>query len=1210
MTTEHFTAALQLTYSFDPSVSPHERLQAERYLMELREQPDGLNLSFHIINNEPVNEIRCFWAFNTIMHHLPLLASTVDATQATELYRTLFAFIYRYFFSAPAAAPADYIVNKHAQMMVVGLQEFYPTRWTTIFEDLFDMLHRRQSVAPPSSADVVLIYVLRVFEYVDERVVCVRDRQERGRQQRARDMELKDAMRRSVMPRIVDTWYHILSETRLSNSDVAKLCLSVVQTYVEWVDVNLFMKPDWIYLLYYLLTVPALRISAMECLLSLVEKKQLPGMKIESLNTLNVMDAMPRMITLLEVPPATEEALLFLDAVAKFTIAVATQLLGVLESCAAITQQSSGAAVTADSVVDIDGEVLHDYPVAITDELLTGLLAALHGVVGHVLYILSSNENDVRETALPFLQTYLKTPHLTEAEATMLMQLTFQQSRVTGVAADEDRLWDDSVIDQRKLLYNTLRLLHRRYPELVMQQLQQGMMTGLQRLEVTATQPLSSGANGGEYSNMNHSNCLLNSGSSDERSPGGVFVGEKYNGKSTASAAAMQGGSTTEVEDLSNPEALEAALRLLFELGETLRLDCLRDAADPFTLLLQRLLTTEAVVAGGCTSVHLAFFEVMDRYYLFFTYHPQYIPLLLQRLLLQPCGVMNRSDRVRARVSYLFGHLLQVLKGSLGAYAADMVVALHSIVTTAPQLLPNDRRELYEAVGILLSICSEEPISSEDGAMTALLNTISSNHQVSSNPIHQTNTVGDALVRVLPEDLPLNPKAILVRLVVDSAVMQLKHSGAICPAQYGGASSSNGHVTSASTTGHPVADAISYLSSLARGLGSVAAEAGTGSPSATLFARTFASVSPQPLGSPIRATPSPNSTGTVAASRDVSLTSSFIAQLFVTVTTEVMAAAEGSSGSSAVRDGVGQYYHQLVNMVPYEVVGSYVEDYVPRCLQWMETVPELGKLLRLMLQYVNKASQRGVYAVARMTPPLWQRLCCVGELNEASPVVVMGVLSESARERINVYKQFFSFLLSTATWGCAASLALLPSACFVSILEQLRYAITLPAELELPRSALQVLQKMIPEFNAAAQALIEDITAPGGGGVASGAAMHLPQAPVLQEAVSSFAQYVLQQVTPTCIDALLAPEFDLSDAKNYLVLGDVMQVLHVSVLQYRDAALQALYHRIVSLAGDEEASLLCAALRDSPRVNSQLKMRFRTLLTCMQERHGANSPSQ
>jgi exportin-T len=1179
MSTVDFTEALQLTHSFDPSVSQNARLDAEHYLMDLRASAEGLNLSFHIISNEAVNEIRCFWAFNTIMHHLPVLANTVDAAQASELYRTLFSFIHRYLFASPTVVPADYIVNKHAQMMVVGLQVFYPARWCTIFDDVFEMLNRRQASTYLPNTDLVTVYVLRIFEYVDERVVCVRDRQERGKQQRARDMELKDAMREKVMPRAVDMWYAILvSDARVRTPEVAKLCLSVVQTYIEWVDVALFMTADWINLLYFLLTASPLRVAACECLLSLVVKKQMPGIKMESLRTLNVIDALPRMISLFELPPPSEEAVLFIDAVAKFTVAVAEQFLTLLETCSAMLEHASLAPA---AVIEVDGVVLQDRPFRVTPELLEGLSSALHAVVAHLVHILQLNLFDVRDAILGYLQLYLKSPFLLESEAVELLSTLFHQTRIPNMGTEEDRIWDDAVIDQRKVLHNLLRLLHRRHPDLVLSHLQCVLMTGLDRL-----------ATSGGVPNMRNSRTTAGADSDDC--------------------------------DFSNPEVLEAALRYFYEVGESLRLETLKDPNEACTRLVQRLLTTEAVVNGDATCVHLAFFEVLGRYYLFFTYHPEYIPLLLQRLLLQPCGVMNTSDRVRARICYLFGYLLQVLKGQLGMYAPDMVNALHSIVTTAPQLQASDRRELYEATGILLSICSEDNSSAAS---------LMGESDAWARPAAATH--GDPAAVVPPEVLAeaarlLGRKAELVHAVVQSAVavMQQASDSSRTSAGVGG-----------SAADLPVADAISFLSALGKGLGADGSSAtssvvvssssnnsiaGSTSAGAGGGGRPSIGSTPNSPGLQVSFTTStvPGSgssnnqagAGVLLSVTTPSPTGVFISQVFLHVTQRVMLVASVWGGNAAVRDTVGQYFHQLINTLPFELLQPYVEQYVSVCLQWMEAVPELSKLLRLMFQYANKAGSRGVLSVARMTPLLWERLCTVGELSEASPVVWMGVVSESSRERVSVYKQFFTFLFSVSTWGCVAAFVLMPLTCWVSILRQLCYALTLPTELELPKSALQVLEKLTQELDdTVAMQATALVTSPdnSSSNVSSDPAttglMPGADASTVQSNRRAFSECLLSEALPTAWNTLINPSFDLDDAKNFLLIGEVLQLFRMAVTRYGDPAMQVLYERVAPYVGDATARDCCTTIRDQPRVNAALKLKMKQLLNQVHERQRQQS---
>lgn len=71
--------------------------------------------------------------------------------------------------STSIALPAEYLLNKHAQVMAAGLHVFYPIRWTQFFDELFELLNKR--AAFPHSSYAVTMYFIRVFEYVDEKVV-------------------------------------------------------------------------------------------------------------------------------------------------------------------------------------------------------------------------------------------------------------------------------------------------------------------------------------------------------------------------------------------------------------------------------------------------------------------------------------------------------------------------------------------------------------------------------------------------------------------------------------------------------------------------------------------------------------------------------------------------------------------------------------------------------------------------------------------------------------------------------------------------------------------------------------------------------------------------------------------------------------------------------------------------------------------------------
>lgn len=1324
MDTENFTEALRLTHSFDPNVSSRQRLQAEQYLMELRERPEGLNLSFHIIANESVNEIRCFWAFNTIIHHLPSIALAVDAAQAEELYHTLFSFIYRYFFSSPSLVPADYLFNKHAQVMVVGLHEFYPARWSAFFNDLFDLLSR--SASHPPTADAVAVYFLRIFEYVDERVAAVRERTDRGKEQRARDMAVKDAMREAVIPRAVSVWYSTLCESRVRAPEVSRLCLSVVQSYAEWIDAALLMTPEWINMLYYLMTVSQLRVAACECMLSLIEKKQLPGTKMESLRTLNVVDALPRIVAMLGVPPSSDDDIAFIDVVAKLVVSAAEQFLALLESCSAAlggggggsglsaalisavtvsagngggggvnrgvvfsesgsdvaspTSSATGGAsssVIANVVVTSGDGLLtvQDRPFEITPALLDGLSGAVHCIFTQVLSLFRIDSNEMRDVVLPFAQTYAKSPTLQEEEAAEMLLLIFAQTRISHLAQQPQRIWEDEVTDQRKGLHNLVRLLYRRFPELVLQHLRQlvwcATTCGGRTVNDVGGKPLSEGGN-----NSSSNNADGSSGTGAGQLPP-IVIGNAPS--ETFFAAAVAG------EDWSDASNVEGVLRYVYEMGEAIRMDCLKDESDPITLLFSHVLSADVIVANPCPCVHLTFFEVMERYSIFFVYHRGSIGVLLQRLLLLPCGVLNRDDRVRARVCGLFSRLVQVLKSSLGEFLPDMVSVLQTIVFTADQLQPSDRRELYEALGTLLGMLC----AAHDGRSGAEMNDFGGGDAAAAaaraagsmrsgdllslaagsgfNPASMNSSTGDPLTYSSTSAAGCSSSSPLLQSAACAGeavrlVQQVTQTAVEHMLRVSASDTSTGE--DGGRRGESVADAISYLSALAKGIGGAAtSSSSSSSASSTTASASTPAANTAATGGQADAV---GSNGSAAATSIASGATSagaatlqhlppaalYVARLFADVTEHVMRVMTAWRASTAVRDGVGQFFQQMVNTVPYELLGSFFEQYVDDSLQWMEAVPELSKLLRLVFQFVNKAGARGVLSVARLTPLIWKKIGDVGALSAASPVVWMGVISENAREKVDVYRQFFTYVFSIAQWGCAAAVLLLPTDMTRAMLEQLLYAVTLPADLELPKAALQTFTKIVleccsaPTGAAAAEWYAVDaarrqgtglsgnhatssphsaggnggggnhplhdpslsassnntsfgsgvVSLCGGGGVVVDEASRAAGIAVAERAAVLLHQYVVEEVIPTSLRTLLSPSFDLKDAKNFIVVGEVGQLCKAAAGRFGESALQSMYTVLAPYAGEQEAMGFCLAVRDDPRFTGAHKLRFRNLL--------------
>ncbi|ESL09067.1 tRNA exportin [Trypanosoma rangeli SC58] len=1106
--TNHFTRAMELTHMYLPDVTQQARLEAEQYLMALRDAADGLNLSFHIISNEPVHDLRCFWAFNTIMHHLPRLACSINDAQAEELYRTLFSFIYRYLFSSSTVQrqPMDFLVNKHAQMMVVGLQEFFPLRWTSFFDDAFELLGRRGIL--PHASDAATVYVLRLFEYIDERVVSVRAQTDRCRELRVRDMELKDAMREHVMPRAVATWYAILCDCRIRAPEIAKVCLTVAQTYIEWVDFALFLTAEWINLLYFLVTAPAVRCAACECLFSLVEKKQLPVVKLDALCTLNIVDALSRIISLLQVPPETEEDVNFLEVVSRLTRAVAEQFLCLFEhvyvAASAAEKGGSGIGGSGDDGGHVEKvETPPQSDGALSVDCIDNVRAALDTILSQLLRLLSINHSDVSSALLPFVQNYIKSPALREAQAAEILLRLYSHSLIQGLAEAEDQIWLDDVIDQRKQLHNLIRLLFRRYPVIV-----------LQHLRMCIGQAAAVG--GGEQG----LNDIVGSGN-----------GEDYQDNSQRGEHTSCGGECG--TNNSGAEGIEAALRYLYELGESVRMEKLHDAENEFSQLVSVVLASEGIAQCPCAVVHLSYFEVMDRYYAFFIYHKEWIPLLLHRLLLLPNGVTNRHPRVRARVCYLFGHLVQLLERNLLPHKKDIVNAMQNIFASS-MLQPSDRRELYEAAGNVLSVNSP------------------------------------TLTGAVDED------AMIVR-IIETMLQGLR----------GAASPASPHRVSAgeAACSEAVADNISFLTALAKGL---RASSGGGGDTTSQ---------------------SGGHSGTTVGAMTV--------KIFHSTTYDVMNAVSMWHTSAAVRDRAAQYFTQMIQILPFEFMGAYFTAYAENWLTWMDAVPELTKLLRLLSQFLHRSGAQAMSLLSHTLPLALNKVASVGELTMSSEE--MGIVSESTREKRGAYRQLFALLQGAAQAGCVSLIVSLPPADLIPLLTQLLVAVQLPSETELPKLALQTTTAITGARWEEEGAAHPDTGHDGEEGLNNYGhnSNRSTDNPVRKRETNAcdggggaWLSFVLNEVVPATLHRFLLPAFDVRDAKNFLLIGEAGLLLKALMnrLESVDPSLCVLLYNVLQpLVGEEEATGLVTALQKEPRFSTEMKMRLRNLLQTVKERQAAGS---
>lgn len=816
-----FSQALEIANSGRADIPKEERLAAEAYLRTLQNSADGINLSIYLLRNEKSMEISSscfFWATNTLLCHFSESSSLIDAGKAEAMYLQLFEYIKQYILSvsqssrSSASCATNYILGKHAQLMVGGFQHFFSCDgWNRFLLDLLEM--HRQSI-DQFFEGYVTMYLLRVLESIDERVVSVRDQVDRSKRQREIDMEIKDAMRESVISHFVEVWYDILSQRRsFPPPEMIKLTLELVKLYTEWIDIGLLINEKWTQLLYYYFGMPLYRVAACECFLSLVNKKQAPEVKRETLMSLRIVEEIPNMICVLwsiwnasEARPVgvstdshqpssslfhsehshtseTEEGEAadleaFTDVVTALATAVGSQLLRLVEACntAMATQQSSTSSPGSPTHPQMDMNNLSSSSLLLPHA--TSLLHALHTMVSVLTELIAARPLDIpMSSVIGFLQVYVKSSYFTSQEAEQLLDPLFKRTIADGIChssfCTSESIWDENVLEDRKSIFLIISLIHRRYPDCVYAHLQEVVWCATLRAE----QPHAPFFDVARIKN----NKMLGVQRTFSLLP--VTPGSEGNSE----MAKKENSNESEFSDpallyyfYASAPFLEAALRYVYELGSSIQLEVLRDPQAPLTQVIERLIRTASVsfftpllvpedtsasrfsfspslspgtpspflfLYGGedyCTGssiVHLRFFETLYRYHLFVVYHQEYLQSLMEILLLNQYGVSHPNEKTRTRICSLLRQIVFALLNVNGSspllpYAADMVKALSSLTpicpsdgTSAQQLnggpyhlslipfTPSDRRELYETMGMLLSVAAvAAPSSSSSNA--------------------------------------------------------------------------------------------------------------------------------------------------------------------------------------------------------------------------------------------------------------------------------------------------------------------------------------------------------------------------------------------------------------------------------------------------------------------------------------------------------------
>ncbi|XP_065866859.1 exportin-T isoform X2 [Euphorbia lathyris] len=183
----------------------------------------------------------------------------------------------------------------------------------------------------------------------------------------------------------------------------------------------------------------------------------------------------------------------------------------------------------------------------------------------------------------------------------------------------------------------------------------------------------------------------------------------------------------------SNVEEVEAALSLLYALGESLSDEALRTGSGLLGELVSMLLSTRF----PCHSkrlVALVYLETMTRYMKYVQENTQYVPMVLAAFL-DERGIRHQNAHVSRRASYLFMRVVKLLKAKLVPFIETILQSLQDTVArfTSMDYTVNefsgseDGSHIFEAIGLLIGM-EDVPLEKQADYLSSLLTPLC--HQV------------------------------------------------------------------------------------------------------------------------------------------------------------------------------------------------------------------------------------------------------------------------------------------------------------------------------------------------------------------------------------------------------------------------------------------------------------------------------------------------
>ncbi|KAL6450446.1 LOS1 Exportin-T [Candida maltosa Xu316] len=303
------------------TADPTLKNQAFEFINQIKTTPEGYKACVEILTTNDLNAINDglkFFIYQVIEENVDFIN---DNEEIFQLNRKMMAVLNDDVKNDTNGEPI-HLRNKFAQVLAKIFCRVYISINPDFIKEL--LVHKDNVLG----VDYYLRVMMAIHSEIGDKYIA------RSQEIQDRNNLLKDCIRTNDMTALVNNWIEILvssSSGKKYTDDILNNTLKIIGQYVGWMEISLFISPDFINTIFNYLTKNYQRNVTCETLIDIISKKMPPSNKLELISLLNL----PDIISSLNLSDDIE----FTEYASKLINQIGQELLIVLENQPNLIQQ-------------------------------------------------------------------------------------------------------------------------------------------------------------------------------------------------------------------------------------------------------------------------------------------------------------------------------------------------------------------------------------------------------------------------------------------------------------------------------------------------------------------------------------------------------------------------------------------------------------------------------------------------------------------------------------------------------------------------------------------------------------------------------------------------------------------------------------------------------------------------------------------------------